>query len=374
MLYPLRFKPVYKDYIWGGRSLADLGKILPGTGIVAESWEISGHPNGPSIIANGPLAGRSLPDVVLSLGRTLLGSIPSEHDLARFPLLIKLIDAHDQLSVQVHPDDNYARIHEHGEDGKNEMWYVVSARPGARLVAGVRPGVKPECFLAAIKDGTCLDLLQSIPVKAGDVVNIPAGLVHAIGDGLVICEIQQNSDTTYRVYDYDRRDGEGKLRPLHIEKAMQVINFNSSGASHLISGLFIRQGDLTRRVLVMNRYFTVEEQRITGEADFCGDGSRFRTITVLEGQGSLTYTLSNGVLITEPLFPGDSLLIPACFTAWHVQGSLMMITGCPTDFAADTVSLAGDWSRTEGRPPAADPRSWLKQQANDGLIAIEPGP
>lgn len=373
MLYPLRFKPVYKDYLWGGRALAALGKTLPSSGIVAESWEISGHHHGPSIIDNGPLAGRSLPDVVATLGRTLMGSVIPDQDLVKFPLLIKLIDARDQLSVQVHPDDDFARQHEHGENGKNEMWYVVSAQPGARLIAGVKPGVNREQFARAVQDGACLDLLRAIPVKAGDVINIPAGLVHAIGDGLVICEIQQNSDTTYRVYDYDRRDAEGKTRPLHLEKALQVIDFDHHDQTPLIAGLMIRQGDLSRRVLVINRYFTVEEQRIAGQVSYRTDGSRFRTITVLEGQGSLIYTDATGTVINDPLFPGDSLLIPASLTSWQIEGTLMAITSSPTDVAHDAAALAMDWSQSEHQPPVADALAWLKDQAKLGRIAIEPG-
>lgn len=372
MIYPLRFKPVYKDYIWGGRALAGLGKTLPSSGIVAESWEISGHHHGPSIVDNGPLAGRSLPDVVNMLGRTLLGSLVSDHDTAKFPLLIKLIDAHDQLSVQVHPDDEFARIHEHGENGKNEMWYVVSAEPGAKLIAGVKPGVTRERFASSLRDGTCLDLLNALPVKSGDAINIPAGLVHAIGKGLVICEIQQNSDTTYRVYDYDRRDSEGKTRPLHLEKALQVIDFGRTSQTPLISGLQIFQGDLSRRILVMNRYFTVEEQRIAGKAAYRADGSRFQTITVLHGQGSLIFTYATGAVINEPLFPGDSILMPAKFGSWQIEGNLTIISSYPTDFERDAAVLAAAWSRSLHQPLSSNPAAWLADQANLGSIALEP--
>ncbi|MEA4890465.1 MAG: type I phosphomannose isomerase catalytic subunit [Clostridiaceae bacterium] len=363
MLYPLRFRPVYKDYLWGGRALASFGKILPSTGIVAESWEISAHHNGISVIANGSLAGASLPDVVRTFGRSLLGNAAADRDLAKFPLLIKLIDARERLSVQVHPDDLYALRHENGEYGKNEMWYVVAAQPGARLVAGLKPGICRADFTEAIARGHCLDCLQTISVQAGDAVNIPAGLVHAIGGGLVICEIQQNSDTTYRVYDYDRRDSEGKTRPLHIDKALDVIDFSRPPQTPLISGLIIRQGGLTRRILVLNRYFMVEEQQIKNSADFLSDGRRFSTLTVLQGQGSLSFTHDSSIAITEPLFPGDSLLIPASLGSWQIRGDLTMIVSRPADYAADLANLAGLAHMAE-----------TAELAGSGLIALDPKP
>ncbi len=350
MLYPLKFQPVFKDYLWGGRNLTALGKQLPAEGTVAESWEISCHPNGVSVIANGELAGVSLPDAIASHGRTLVGARLSDRDLAKFPLLVKLIDAQDRLSVQVHPDDAFARVHEAGEYGKNEMWYVVAAQPGARLVAGVRPGVGPVGFAAAIAEGRCLDELQQIEVRAGDVVNIPAGMVHAIGQGLVICEIQQNSDTTYRVYDYDRLDSAGRKRPLHVDKALAVINFKPSARSPLLAGLTIQnpsQPGLIRRMLVLNRYFKVEELAVNGQADFTADGSRFLTLTVLAGQGGLVYDGQAQQKMTMPIRQGESLLIPASLGRWRLQGELKCLAGTVADLSADLRELAQAAGRTD---------------------------
>lgn len=375
MLYPFRFHPVYKNYIWGGRALADLGKRLPSSGIVAESWEISGHQNGCSIIANGHLTGASLQEAVRACGRALLGSILPENDTAGFPLLVKLIDARERLSVQVHPGEAFAGAHENGEHGKNEMWYVVAARPGASLIAGVLPGVGPGRFAEAIRSGTCLELLQTVPVRAGDAINIPAGLVHAIGDGLVICEIQQNSDTTYRIYDYDRRDASGQARPLHIDKALAVIDFAAAVRSPLIGGLFFEQEGLIRRVLVLNRYFLVEEQRISGQADFLADGRRFRTLTVLKGHGSLIYKTAGGAAASEFLRPGDSLLVPAQLGRWQVRGDLLMIVSQPADFLADAQALAAAaGSRTKAPATGRPAVDWLQHLAEDGMIALEPLP
>ena len=346
MLYPFKFLPVYKNYLWGGRNLANWGKRLPEEGIVAESWEISGHENGLSIIANGDLAGLSLPEALRRYGRSLAGTHSSNRDLAKFPLLVKLIDAEDSLSVQVHPGDDFARIHEAGEYGKNEMWYVVAARPGAKLIAGIRPDVDPRQFAAALAAGCALDMLQALPVRPGDVINIPAGLVHAIGKGLIICEIQQNSDTTYRVFDYDRKDSQGNKRPLQVEKALAVIDFQRPAQTVPLSGLCLRnprQPDLIRRILVLNRYFLAEELTVGGAAGFPADAGRFRTLTVLAGQGSLIYDDPDGAGRSAlPLALGDSLLIPACLGAWQLSGDLKIISARVANFPADLRQAATD--------------------------------
>ena len=237
MLYPLKFKPLYKDYIWGGRNLEALGKTLPATGIVAESWEVSCHKNGSSIIANGEYGGTTLPELLEQLGRTLVGSSLSQKDVDKFPLLIKFIDAENNLSVQVHPDDVYAYKNENGEYGKNEMWFIISAKPGAKLVYDVIPGTTREKFADAVSENRIESLLKKVEVFAGDVINIPAGLVHAIGKGILLAEVQQNSDTTYRVYDYGRTG-----RPLHIAKALDVIDFNSAGRREKYAGLVLDLG------------------------------------------------------------------------------------------------------------------------------------
>lgn len=375
MLYPLRFNAVYKDYLWGGRSLAGLGKILPEGRRVAESWEISAHPNGMSVIANGPLAGIPLVEACRSLGRSLLGTGLPEKDLQRFPFLIKLIDAHDRLSVQVHPDDDYAGRYENGETGKNEMWYVVSAGPGARLIAGVKAGVDRTAFARSLAEGTCLSLLQEIPVQAGDALNIPSGLVHAIGKDLVICEIQQNADTTYRVFDYNRRDDSGQFRPLQIDRALAVIDFDRHNPTPLIKGIFLQDDQLTRRILVLNRYFWVEELRVHGQTDWTGDGSRFRTLTVIGGSGSITYRDATGRAQSDALAAGDSLLLPAALRAWSLSGDLKLISSMPSFFLSDAVWLAGHLDTTDaGAGDNLKPLAILEAAAGRGLIALAPKP
>lgn len=332
MLYPLKFEPVYKDYIWGGRELEKFGKKLP-EGIVAESWEISSHPDGESIVANGEYKGAGLTEMVSKLGRELVGTSLSEKDLKKFPLLIKLIDANDRLSVQVHPEDDYARINENGEYGKNEMWYIVSAKPGARIVYGVAPGVTKESFAAAVREDNIESCLSYMDVSAGDAVNIPAGLVHAIGAGIVIAEIQQNSNTTYRVFDYNRVDKNGNRRPLHIEKALEVIDFNNCNSQGKLKCFEVKVGDGSQKsYLVANKYFSVEKYNVDGKVDEVADGSRFYTFTCLDGEGQITF--NGGV---EKFVKGQSVLIPASMGEYSIEGKLEIIKSYVPDVKSNVV-------------------------------------
>jgi mannose-6-phosphate isomerase len=376
MLYPLKFRPIFKNYIWGGRRLADLGKVLPDQGVVAESWEISCHPNGPSVIANGVLAGMPLPEATGRFGRLLLGQSLPDQSIRQFPLLVKFIDANDWLSVQVHPDDRFATLHESGEAGKSEMWYMIAAEPGASLIAGIRPDVGRDDLAAALASDACLDLFQKVAVKAGDVVNIPAGLVHAAGQGLLICEVQQSSDVTYRLYDYQRRDPQGQSRPLHLAKGLAAIDFKMTGKMAK-RGLAISQGGLSSRILVLNRYFLVEELTLRGEAEFTSDGSRFMTLTAVSGQGEIRYhdeaNLSAGPFArwtATSLRQGESVLIPACLGDWRLAGDLTLITSQVSDFTSDfaeIAALSGQCLENAGQ------FSSLIEQWS-GLIGFEPLP
>ncbi|MBN1399284.1 MAG: class I mannose-6-phosphate isomerase, partial [Anaerolineae bacterium] len=226
-IYPLTFAPVFRDYIWGGRNLETLfGRELP-PGIIAESWEISGHPSSPTRVEYGHWAGRTLPQVMEALGEELVGRrAKGALQRGRFPLLIKLLDANRDLSVQVHPGDVYAQVHENGELGKTEMWYVLHAQPGTELIYGLARGVTPESFRRAIREGAVASQLQRVPIAAGDSFCVPAGTVHALLAGAVVAEIQQNSDATYRVYDWDRLGADGTPRPLHVRNALEVIDWD----------------------------------------------------------------------------------------------------------------------------------------------------
>ncbi|MDZ4199894.1 MAG: type I phosphomannose isomerase catalytic subunit, partial [Kiritimatiellia bacterium] len=222
--YPLLLKPAYKNYLWGGTRIAEVyGRETP-PGPVAESWEVSTRPEGMSLVLNGPLAGRTLQEAIDTMGEDLLGARAPR---GQMPLLIKLIDARDRLSVQVHPDDESAALH--GGEAKTEMWILLDAEPGACLFAGFRPGLARPEIEQAIREGRWTEILQTLPVRAGDAVFIPGGRVHAIGAGCLILEIQQNSNTTYRLYDWDRKGSDGKPRKLHLEQALSVIRWEDPG-------------------------------------------------------------------------------------------------------------------------------------------------
>ncbi len=269
-LYPLKFTPVLKHYIWGGRNLnLKLNRSLPEGEKVAESWEIAGHADGTTPVANGPLAGRLLTDLLESYGLDLIGE-NSRWALERgkFPLLIKLLDATRPLSVQVHPDDAYALSHEGNELGKTEMWVVLHADPGAEVILGVTRGTTRSAFKQAIDDGRLEPFLHRLPVRAGDHINVPAGSLHAILGGLLIAEIQQNSNTTYRVYDWNRMGTDGRPRPLHIDKALEVINFDQVEPD-IAPGRIVFDGNGQRREqLNSTPYFTVERVTLDRGATF----------------------------------------------------------------------------------------------------------
>ncbi|MEN6449794.1 MAG: type I phosphomannose isomerase catalytic subunit [Thermoguttaceae bacterium] len=222
-LYPLRFRPILRSYLWGGRRLAtSLGKPLPPGDNWAESWEVVDHGPDQSVVEAGPLAGVTLAELVAQHGRELLGR---HHPQPRFPLLLKFLDAAKTLSVQVHPDDARAARLNPPDLGKSEAWVVIEAEPGASIYAGLRAGVDRDDLLAAIREGRCQDCLHEFKAVAGDCVFLPAGAVHAIGAGLVIAEIQQSSDVTYRLFDWNRVGPDGRPRALHVDQAVEAIDF-----------------------------------------------------------------------------------------------------------------------------------------------------
>jgi mannose-6-phosphate isomerase len=309
MLYPLRFTPLYYEKVWGGRRLETLmGRTLP-AGPIGESWEVADHPHGKSVVANGPLEGRTLHDLVEAHGADLVGTrVPA----GPFPLLVKYIDADDALSVQVHPGDAYAREHA-GEQGKTEMWYVLHADPEACLIAGLEPGVTKEEFARALAGGNPAALLHRASVRTGDSIFIPAGRIHAIMPGLLILEIQQNSDTTYRLYDWDRLGLDGKPRALHVEQAMAVTDWQDYAPE---PGIVRAMDEGHNRVTVLAEcpYFIVEKYDLAEARPFPADAGSFRIVNVVAGAGTLHW--SHGV---EPLAAGDTLLLPAALAAWTLE-------------------------------------------------------
>ena len=289
-LYPLTFTPQFRDYLWGGRTLEQFGRQLP-PGIVAESWEISGHPSSPTAVDAGVYRGCLLTDLVAELGLDLVGR-RSQDALARgkFPLLVKLLDARQDLSVQVHPDDEYALAHEGGELGKTEMWYVLRAEPGARLIYGLRRGVTPAQVADALRRGEVETVFAYLPVRAGDAIFVPAGTVHALMAGLVVVEIQQNSDTTYRIFDWGRRGPDGQPRALHIDKALDVIDFTQVEPGVYTPRLIAEAEGVRREEISRCRYFTVEKVTMAAGARYTGmaDGETFEIWGCLSGTGGIT--------------------------------------------------------------------------------------
>lgn len=293
--YPLKLSPAFKEIIWGGDRLKkDFGKVCDFEKL-AESWELTCRYDGMNVIENGEYAGMTLSDY---LGK----------DAEGFPLLIKLIDACDRLSIQVHPDDEYAREKE-GEFGKTEMWYIVDADPGAKLVYGLKDYDK-ETFAAAAKDGTLEKYLNFVEVHKGDVFFIPSGCVHAIGAGILIAEIQQSSNVTYRVYDYNRLGKDGKPRELHVDKALDVI---VDYTPEQIDAIRFENGK-SESSLANCKYFKVE--RLFGAQTLHADES-FLHVLCLDGAGTIG---------GYPMKKGDSYFLPAGIGAVAVEGDAEIIT------------------------------------------------
>lgn len=285
--YPLLFEPVLKNYIWGGRKLEEYGRILPDKGVVAESWEISSHKDGMSYITNGIYAGKALQDVLELLGEGLVGSRNKwAINRGKFPLMVKLLDANQKISVQVHPDDDYAGRHEGNELGKSEMWVVLEATPDAAIMYGLSEHITREEFSQAIESGNLESHLNRLPIQKGDFVCIPAGTIHSILGGAVLAEIQQNSNTTYRVYDWGRVGSDGQPRALHVEKALDVINFDQVGCRLPTPELIEKHAFYSREELCRNKYFRTERFSIHNHGTYSGhcDGSTLEIWGVLSGK------------------------------------------------------------------------------------------
>jgi mannose-6-phosphate isomerase len=316
VFYPLLFQPVYKDYIWGGRNFKKLfGRTIP-NGQVAESWDIAAHKDGTSIVANGSFSGISLSQMLASYGTDLVG-LRSEWALARnkFPLLIKLLDAQERLSVQVHPSDEYAQRHEGNELGKTEMWVVLNSLPGSEVILGVTKDTTPSTFKEAIEDGTLDEFLHRIPVKSGDFICVPSGSLHAILGGLVLAEIQQNSNTTYRVFDWGRDLTD---RPLHIRQAMDVVNFEQVEPALTPPVPLQSAGSIDRELLCENEYFTVERWYFDKDSSYLGscDGSTMEIWGIINGQISI----EGGAGVIE-LRPVKFSLLPAALGSFSIKAS-----------------------------------------------------
>lgn len=315
-MYPLRFDKVLKEKVWGGRDLeSTLQFDLPQNRLFGESWEVSAHPNGPSVVANGPWKGRTLPDLIQSEGPKLLGSAAWDRFPGDFPLLIKYLDIHDKLSIQVHPNDSQAK-EAGGGFGKSECWYVIQASPDARLIAGIAPGVDRRLFEQRAKAGQWQGLFREIAVKAGDFLPIKPGTVHASLTGsILICEIQQSSDLTYRIYDFDRLE-QGKLRPLHLDQALEVIDFATvPEVQSLAQRTFTAMNGGTEATLVNVHEFKIDLCRLNSTRNE-GLSDRFSVLSFLNGSGHASYGSETCKIQT-----GDTWLLPAN-TTMQIDGKL----------------------------------------------------
>ncbi len=317
-LYPLKLSCVPVNMIWGGSRLRDVfGKAGAGDK-TGETWELSVREKQMCRIENGICKGMTIRDYIEKAGAA---TISPSYDGGRFPLLIKFIDAADRLSVQVHPDNEYATKVEN-DSGKTEMWYVIDAEPGAEIIYGFADGCGKEEFRKAFEEGRLEEVLNHVKVKPNDVFFIPAGLIHAIGKGIFIAEIQQNCDLTYRVYDYNRRDANGSLRELHIKKALDVvrpftdkqisdIRFSEASACEL--------DDVT--LLAHCAYFKVHRYDLSGSLDFCAGAGSFVSLLALVGGGKITCGGAD-----YNIKAGDSWLIPAGAGRYSVSGSITFLS------------------------------------------------
>lgn len=311
----MKLTPALKDYLWGGTKLrtdfykqCDYDKI-------AESWELSCHKDGNSIVSDGEFKGKTLSEVIGICGKSILGTDCERFE--EFPILIKLIDAKDNLSVQVHPDNEYA-LRVEGEYGKTEMWYIVDCDEGASLLYGFDKEISKEEFAKRIEDNTLLEVTNSVPVHKGDVFFIEAGTLHAIGKGIVIAEIQQNSNTTYRIYDYGRVGKDGKPRELHVDKAVEVTKL--SPAKPYPVEPYIDVNGFSVRKLAECEYFKVNSLNVDASAEMTADEASFHHLLILNGEGTLL-----GEDTDIPFRKGDSIFIPAGFGKYTVKGTCTLI-------------------------------------------------
>ncbi|MED9970011.1 MAG: type I phosphomannose isomerase catalytic subunit [Ruminococcus sp.] len=319
---PFLLKPVGKDYLWGGDRLNyDFGKNIP-ISPLSETWECSTHPDGPSTVVSGVFSGLSLPEV-LKLHPEFMGTHPENK--TELPILIKFIDAKKDLSVQVHPDDEYAKDHENGQLGKTEMWYVLDALPDAKLVYGLHHKADRDKIRTAIENGKLENYLQKVSIKKDDVFYIEAGTIHAIGAGALIAEIQENSNLTYRLYDYERVDKNGKKRPLHVDKALEVANLYSSASPRQPMRVLKYQPGWASELLCRCKYFQVERIMLNTETNqnmvtMQVGSTSFNVLLCVGGCGVIFYGDE-----ARPFFKGDCIFVPADSVEMHIHGKASLL-------------------------------------------------
>jgi len=313
-IYPLQFDPILKERIWGGEKLkTEFNKPIV-SDVTGESWELSTVSGDVSVISNGEYKGKSLTELIKSFPEEILGTEAYKKYGTEFPLLFKFLDARDDLSIQVHPNDELAKKR-HNSFGKTEMWYVMQADENARIIVGFKEKSSKEEYLEKLEEKSILSILKEVPVKKGDVFFLETGTIHAIGAGIVIAEIQQTSDITYRVYDWDRVDAEGKSRELHIELALDAINYNTTET----------QKEYSEEINVSNEmvncpYFVTSYLPIQGEAKVVKKHDSFTVYMCMEGNISLGYNEEKWSYTK-----GDTILIPAALESYNLAGEGVLL-------------------------------------------------
>lgn len=313
--YPLIFGPILKDRIWGGTKLKTaLGKTNLPTETTGESWELSAVDGDVSIVKNGPYAGKSLAELLNRYPQEILGIKVHEKFGTQFPLLFKFLDAREDLSIQVHPNDELAKKR-HNSFGKTEMWYVMQADEGARIIVGFKHKSSPQEYVEHLENKNLIEILNEVKVKKGDVFFLETGTIHAIGAGIVIAEIQQTSDITYRIYDWDRVDAQGKSRELHIEQALDAMNYNTTDTQKQYS-----KEENKSNTMVDCPYFTTNYLPLNGTANIMKDGSSFTVYICTEGEyvfeaGGQTYSFKMG----------DTILVPASLKVFSLSGNATLL-------------------------------------------------
>lgn len=314
-LYPLKFSPVYMERVWGGSMMSDVLKreLPPHDAPIGEAWELVDRDDVNSVVANGALAGKTLHELVEFYGRALIGNKGAGQK--KFPLLVKLIDAGERLSLQVHPDEQACRELGDGAEPKTEMWYVIAARPGARILAGIDARATRVQVMDALDSPDIEQLMQNYISREGDAYFITAGTLHAIGAGNLILEIQQNSDTTYRVSDWGRVGSDGKPRTLHREQALKSINFTGRNSPRVAGAVDKRSFNRKFDVVKFCQFFKVYDLRLTGI---------WNDDTIAAGSFHLLSCIKNRVRVgragayTE-MIPGETVLVPACFGPYAIE-------------------------------------------------------
>lgn len=313
-IYPLQFEPILKERIWGGEKLnKELNKPII-SNITGESWEISTVEGDVSVISNGALKGISLNEVIDNFPKEVLGTTVFDKFGKQFPLLFKYLDAKTDLSIQVHPNDELAKKR-HNSFGKTEMWYIMQADEGSRIIVGFKNNSNAKEYVSHLENNTLLALLEEVKVKTGDVFFLETGTVHAIGAGLLVAEIQQTSDITYRLYDFDRVDSEGKKRELHVELALDAINYNKVETQKKYN----KQENVSNE-MVNCPYFTTNYLNIAGEINVSKSATSFTVYMCTEGKFQLEFNR-----VEYHYSRGDTLLIPAAMTDFNLSGKATLL-------------------------------------------------